>query len=252
MVFKISTSFIFLTSYMIANVLTIASLGRCDDNEESQFDSGVSEGEDSCRNSKNPYCRELLESPFEYDGGMTHDAGEIELTESPYPSDFERNPFQSNQANGDSETSKEEKKRPKSTRESHEHPWFSFLLNPADMIMAPLVWDFFPLTFNVNLAGNFVGLDLRPMLFFYGNAKMLAGGVAGARLLPMGEGLKGLYLLASVGAISVPAFVSLFEVGYTWYIDLFVIGIGATVCVMRGDGKTTVTGGPNLSLGVGI
>jgi hypothetical protein len=154
---------------------------------------------------------------------------------------------------------------------------FAMLFNVAGHVLSPVLLDVavvepeFQFLFN-----DYLALDLMPgFAHFYGDSGVTAsggGGQLGIRILPMGEGLDGLYLVPRVGAlyargksrndsIETTQITPTFEVGWGGHFSHFVMnfGVGAGYAFTVGGtdvyedaelGRFQLMG--NLSLGFGL
>ena len=101
---------------------------------------------------------------------------------------------------------------------------FAMLINPAAMITFLILYESVAISLDTQIGGRYVGLDILATGFFggfFGGA-----GEIGLRIMPMGRGLIGFYIVPRVGGGYPVGFMATGEVGYAWAFKAFALNLG--------------------------
>lgn len=127
-----------------------------------------------------------------------------------------------------------------------DYPNFALVINPAASILGA-IFDMFIGTINMQIGGRYAGIDVVGS-FFVGDNISGGQGEGGLRIMPMGRGLHGFYLVVPRLGGGSFGFTVMGELGWEWFIRHFVITLGG------GGGWGSEIGGlpyGNLSIGFG-
>lgn len=121
------------------------------------------------------------------------------------------------------------------------------LVNPAAMIILPALYDVYALPFQLQLAGDYLGIDATLTILF-GDLSGAAGEI-GLRILPMGNALKGVYISPRAGGGNLWGFLGSTEIGYAFMPGHFALNLGVGPAWSSKLGFTLFG---NLSIGLGF